>query len=613
MSSKSVIVIGGGLAGLSSAVALAEAGFRVRLLEKRPHLGGRAASYVLPGGEHVDNCQHVTLGCCTNLEDFYRRVGAADQIRFFDRLLFAAPDGQRGAIASVALPPPLHMAPSFAFFPLLGWADKRAIAQALLAIARSGGQPGGSFERASRVKTSRCSRGCKSIARPTRAIRRFWEVILVSALDEELDRIDARYGIDVFWKAFLSTRGGYRVGIPRVPLGELYEGCRKALAAQGGEVQLRAGVRGFLVVDGRVEGVEREDGSVETADYYLAAVPQDVLPELLPAEVVEREPVFSNLRNLRTSPITGVHLWFDRTVMSEPFLTLLDSTTQWVFNKTQLYGGGAKDGGQYLAAGDQRVVQPGFALAAGNYRAVPRGTARCASRNSRGRAREGNRGQGNVRDVFAGARFGPVASRAEKSPLGIISRRGLDIDRLAVHNGGSRPQRLPGRRSDSLRCRNATEIIAAGFARGRIGAPVGTRNREKQPANGFDPQSTILGFLRLFTVSLNIRLACSDSEYDWFPPGGFPWTGSISTGATRVPTSPKKKKNVSTTKAIHDRNRSDREHRAWSARLHARAVPIAAPCCSRASIRKESARVALSSCIAASSALTLTPPRALNA
>src|SRR6202161_865670 len=141
MSSKSVIVIGGGLAGLSSAVALAEAGFRVRLLEKRPHLGGRAASYVLPGGEHVDNCQHVTLGCCTNLEDFYRRVGAANQIRFFDRLIFATPDGKRGVIAASKLPPPLHMAFSFSFYPLLGLADKFAIAQALLAIATSGGQP----------------------------------------------------------------------------------------------------------------------------------------------------------------------------------------------------------------------------------------------------------------------------------------------------------------------------------------------------------------------------------------------------------------------------------------------------------------------------------------
>ena len=351
-------MIGGGLAGLSSAVALAEAGFRVRLLEKRPHLGGRAASYVLPGGEHVDNCQHVTLGCCTNLEDFYRRVGAADQIRFFDRLLFAAPDGRRGAIASVALPAPLHMAPPFALFPLLGWADKLAIAQALLGIARCAGRPvdlqsDGAGENITMLAWLQKHR------QTNRAIRCFWEVILVSALDEELDRIDARYGIDVFWKAFLSTRRGYRVGIPRVPLGELYEGCRKALAEQGGEVQLRAGVRGFLIVDGRVDGVQREDGSVETADYYLAAVTQDVLPELLPARVVEQEPMFSNLRNLQTSPITGVHLWFDRTVMSEPFLTLLESTTQWIFNKTQLYGSGVGDAGQYL----QLVTSASYSLA----------------------------------------------------------------------------------------------------------------------------------------------------------------------------------------------------------------------------------------------------------
>ncbi|HEX4643943.1 MAG TPA: hydroxysqualene dehydroxylase HpnE, partial [Candidatus Acidoferrales bacterium] len=349
--------IGGGLAGLSSAVALAEAGFRVRLLEKRPHLGGRAASYVLPGGEHVDNCQHVTLGCCTNLEDFYRRVGAADQIRFFDRLLFATPDGKRGSIASVALPPPLHMGPSFASFPLLGWADKSASAQALLAIARCGGRPkdiagGVADENVTMLAWLQKHRQTE------RAIRRFWEVILVSALDEDLDRMDARYGIDVFWKAFLSTRSGYRVGIPRVPLGELYEGCMKSLAAQGGEVQLRAGVRGFLIVDGRIEGVEREDGTVETADYYLAAVPQDILPELLPEAVVESERVFLNLRNLKTSPITGVHLWFDRAVMSEPFLTLLDSTTQWVFNKTQLYGEGAENGGQYL----QLVISASYQL-----------------------------------------------------------------------------------------------------------------------------------------------------------------------------------------------------------------------------------------------------------
>ena len=116
MPSQSVLVIGGGLAGLSSAVALAEAGFRVRLLEKRPHLGGRATSYTLPDGSEVDNCQHVTLGCCTNLADFYRRVGASGKIRFYDRLYFADAAGRRSTIEASPLPPPLHMAPSFLFF-----------------------------------------------------------------------------------------------------------------------------------------------------------------------------------------------------------------------------------------------------------------------------------------------------------------------------------------------------------------------------------------------------------------------------------------------------------------------------------------------------------------
>src|SRR5947209_16323085 len=141
MPSRSVIVIGGGLAGLSSAVALAEAGFRVRLFEKRPHLGGRASSYMLPGGEHVDNCQHVTLGCCTNLADFYQRVGAAGKIKFFDRLVFLDPQGMTGIMEADFLPAPIHMTGSFLFFAPLAYTDKLSIARALAAILFSGGKP----------------------------------------------------------------------------------------------------------------------------------------------------------------------------------------------------------------------------------------------------------------------------------------------------------------------------------------------------------------------------------------------------------------------------------------------------------------------------------------
>src|ERR1700720_4283312 len=195
ISLKSVIVIGGGLAGLAAGVALAEAGCQVRLFKQRPFLGGRATSYVLPDGEHVDNCQHVTLGCCTNLDDFYRRVGAAGKIKFFDRLLFLDPQGRRGEMQAGLLPAPFHMTGSFAKFAPLTLKDKLSIAWAMLNILQTNGRTWDvdQFGGISMLEWLRRRHQTKG------AIERFWRVVLVSALDEELDKTDARYGIDVFW------------------------------------------------------------------------------------------------------------------------------------------------------------------------------------------------------------------------------------------------------------------------------------------------------------------------------------------------------------------------------------------------------------------------------
>jgi len=341
-------VIGGGLAGLSSAVALAEAGFRVRLFEKRPRLGGRATSYTLPDGSEVDNCQHVTLGCCTNLADFYLRVGAGAKIRFYDRLYFADAHGRRWTMKASWLPPPLHMAPSFILFGAMAFADKRCIARALLTIARAGGEPP-NMDGASMLDW------LHRMKQTPGAIERFWRVVLVSALDEELARADARYAIAVFWKAFLANRWGYRVGIPSVPLAELYEGCREAVVRRGGEVRMRSGVRQIRVEGNRFVSAALDDGSEVTADACLLAVPHTVALDLLPKEMAAPGACLEGLRNIQTSPITSVHLWFDRTVMNEPFLALLDHTTQWIFNKTMLYRG-SETGNENGRLKDERVT-----------------------------------------------------------------------------------------------------------------------------------------------------------------------------------------------------------------------------------------------------------------
>jgi zeta-carotene desaturase len=359
MCSKNVIVIGGGLAGLAAGVALADAGCRVRLFEQRPYLGGRATSYALPNGEHVDNCQHVTLGCCTNLEDFYERVGSAGKIRFFDRLFFLDPQGRTGVMQAGILPAPMHMTGSFLAFAPLSLKDKLSIARALAAILFAGGQPKDAYPPAQPVSMLAWLQRHKQTPR---AIDRFWRVVLVSALDEELDRTDARFGIDVFWKAFLKNGTGYRMGVPSVPLAELYDGCRIAIEKKGGEVILRSPVRSLCFKDGALAAVEFDGGREESADAFVLAIPPDKLNELLPAEIRTADPALAQLEKFKVSPITGVHFWFDREVTNEPFITLLDTQTQWIFNKTALYGmqevSRQKLGGQYL----QLVISASYEL-----------------------------------------------------------------------------------------------------------------------------------------------------------------------------------------------------------------------------------------------------------
>lgn len=355
-------MIGGGLAGLSAATALADSGIRVLVCEKRPYFGGRATSYALPDGSHIDNCQHVTLGCCTNLADFYERTGVSSKIRHYERLFFADKAGRISSIHGTMLPPPFHTSPSFIGFGAFELANKRSIAKAMLAIARCGGNP-------------RITEGMTMLewlqknGQTEAAIRRFWRVILVSALDEELHLTDARYGIDVFWKAFLRNRKGYVLGIPSIPLGDLYAECRKGIESRGGEIRSRAAVRRVQFLDGRFQGVVLDDGNEIRANACVVAVPHGELLNLLPEEWRTEKSVFANLKNLETSPITGVHLWYDKRVMDKPFLALLDHTVQWIFNKDWLYGSGqgsdqssdhglAKDGGQYL----QLVISASYDL-----------------------------------------------------------------------------------------------------------------------------------------------------------------------------------------------------------------------------------------------------------
>ena len=341
--SPRVAVVGGGLAGLAAGSALAESGFRVTLFERRPYLGGRASSYQHPGtGEVVDNCQHVLLGCCTNLIEFYHRIGVEDKIRWYERMTFLEPGGRASVIEPTALPAPLHTAPAFLRAACLNLTDKLSIAAGLAALTpimpRDNGE---SF-----------LQWLRRHGQTERAINRFWKTVLVSALNEDIDLISVPYAAQVVRESFLKSRAAGRMGVPTVPLTELYNRAGDYITARGGEVRFRASAESFRAEFADVKLLL--PGGEESFDFVIPAVPFDVLSRMLP-DTTAAEPLRQTLSRFQTSPITGIHLWFDRQITDLDHAVLLDRTIQWMFHKSRLLAGpGAGANGQAAYPPDSR-------------------------------------------------------------------------------------------------------------------------------------------------------------------------------------------------------------------------------------------------------------------
>jgi zeta-carotene desaturase len=329
---KQVRIIGGGLAGLAAAVRLADAGFRVAVHERRPVLGGRASSSPTGEGEEaVDNCQHVMMRCCTALWDFYGRIGVQSKIHFFSRITFQETSGATSVLSAVPLPAPLHLGLSFARFGALSVQERLSVARALGAmLTRRVGK---------HVEEEPIGDWLRRHGQSDRALAHFWQPVLVSALNEEPERIAAHHAFMLFREGFLTDRRAYEIGIPAVPLGELYsEPVPRYLAERGGEVHLRSRVEHVSLRSGAATGVVMASGEELEADAVISAVPWHALPALLPEELVEREPYFANLSRLEGSPITAVHLWFDRPLDLPEHCVLLDREVQWMFNKSRSGG-----------------------------------------------------------------------------------------------------------------------------------------------------------------------------------------------------------------------------------------------------------------------------------
>ena len=202
---ENIVVVGAGVAGLAAATALSDTGqYNVTVLDRKPFIGGRASSYEHPALHEIVDCQHVLLGCCTNLIDLLERVGASDAIRWYETISFLEPGGRLSEITSSSLPAPLHTSASFLRAKMLDTRDKLAIARGMAEFLH--GMPADDSESV--------ANWLARSDQTERAIRHFWEPTLIVTLNDTMANCSLRYAAKVFRELFLKTSTGSRLGIP---------------------------------------------------------------------------------------------------------------------------------------------------------------------------------------------------------------------------------------------------------------------------------------------------------------------------------------------------------------------------------------------------------------
>ncbi len=345
-----VVVVGAGLAGLSAALALSAQGARVTLLDRRPNLGGRVYSYLHPALQETVDSQHVILGCCTNLVDLIAQAGAADSVRWYDTLNFLEPargnspassPGSRTLLKPGILPAPSHQTLSFLRAPMLTLADKAGIALGLVEFLR--GYPQSDSESFATWLTR--------TRQTDRAIRHFWEPVILGALNDTFDRCSTKYAGKIFHEAFLSSPGGGSLGIPILPLSEWLAPLADLARQQGVDLRLKSGMTNLEPI-ASPSGTARwrvttDSETFETANVILAMdfrQTRQLMAKLPPASgqavANPAQPDAAQPDPFIAAPITTVHLWYPQPTealgIDLDHAVLLDTRIQWIFTKSRI-------------------------------------------------------------------------------------------------------------------------------------------------------------------------------------------------------------------------------------------------------------------------------------
>jgi squalene-associated FAD-dependent desaturase len=262
------------------------------------------------------------MACCTAYDHFCKTIGVDGYLKPQPTLHFMTPDGKTSRWRADAIFAPLHFARSFLGAHFLTWLEKIQIGTALMRLWLLPPEDDEPF-----------LDWLQQNDQSERTIQRFWSVVLVSALNESIDRMGIKYARQVFVEAFLSSRTGGQVNIPNVPLGELYGNKLLTWLVQHQvKVRLNTAVKEVILTNGRMKHLVLRDGEIVQADTYILALP----PHRLRALFAESLPFLDQVEKLDVSPITSVHFWHDRPITELPHAVLLDRHSQWLFNRGEV-------------------------------------------------------------------------------------------------------------------------------------------------------------------------------------------------------------------------------------------------------------------------------------
>ena len=323
-----VTVIGGGLAGLTAAIRLADAGCRVTLLEGRPRLGGLTHSF-RRGELDVDNGQHVFLRCCSSYRALLDRLGTTDLTHLQPRLDVPVHSGRKTArLRRNSLPAPLHLGRSLASYSVLSPADRlRAVRGALALRGVDRDDP--------RTDALSFGRWLADHGQNAATVEALWDLVGVATMNVHAEEASLAVAATVFQLGLLTDAAAGDIGWSLVPLQRLHgDAAAQVLADAGADVRLRSRVRS-LDRDGAGWVVGTDDDRVH-ADAVVVATDPAQAEALLPAGALAQPIGWS--AGLGTAPIVNVNVLVDRPVLAEPFVAVAGSDVQWVFDRTRQSG-----------------------------------------------------------------------------------------------------------------------------------------------------------------------------------------------------------------------------------------------------------------------------------